>query len=103
MLSVDHAIEVLNRIHQADPTVMPALIFQRVPCNETLADDKTVQVGLIRDPDNPDPRKYEVGILGILNGIFGVDDNGYGFIYANFDDQGNLVDFSSTPIRYCRR
>jgi hypothetical protein len=70
---VDHAIAVLNEIHQADPTVLPALVAYRVPCNRALADHPTVQVGL-RDGALKDDLDtgYEVGLLGILNGIFGI-------------------------------
>lgn len=87
MEAVDQAIEVLNRIHKADPTVMDALIRFRVPCNDEVRDDPTVQVGMISG-------QAHVGILGIINGLFGTDENGWGFIYANFDGMGNLVDFS---------
>jgi hypothetical protein len=92
MTTVNEAIEVLNRIHKADPTVLPALIFHRVECNHQVAEDKTVQVGTVSNGG------YEVGILGIINGIFGVDENGWGHIYANFDDEGTLVDFSGKRI-----
>jgi len=102
MEPVDQAIEVLNRIHKTDPTVLPELIFHRVQCNKALADDETVQVGkkewVVEEEDT-----YEVGILGIINGLFGVDEKSWGFIYANFDDKGTLVDFSKAPITYCKR
>lgn len=77
-------VETLNRIHKADPTVMPALIDIRIHCNEELADDPTVQV---------DARagKTSVGILGILNGVAG--DNKEGIIYAVYDDEGKLTHF----------
>ena len=61
---IDRAIEVLNRVHQADPTVLPALIEYRVPCNDAVADDPTVQVR--GGYDSP----VTVGLLGIINGLF---------------------------------
>lgn len=135
------AVDVLNRIHRLDPTVLPQLIEFRVPCNEALADDPTVQVqareicpscrgtlwtedenweperpwngersigeGLIPcgacneggwsvDPKEPgmDPG-YEVGLLGIINGLFGVRwEDGPGFIGARSDGDGNLLGFA---------
>lgn len=86
MISVSDALEVLNRVHQADPTVMPALIALRVPCNEAVADDPTVQVAT-KDGG------FEVGVLGLINGLFGVDDEGIGHIGAFYDDSHQLTHF----------
>lgn len=91
------AVEVLNRIHTADPTVLPTLIDVRVHCNEDLANDPTVQVQLKRGPEK-EPRIFEVGFLGILNGIFGArPEDGTGWIAAYYDgdenDLGNLTHF----------
>lgn len=83
---INQAIEVLNSVHQADPTVLPLLIDYRVPCNRAVADDPTVQVG-VHDG------LWTVGLLGIVNGIVGVDTNGRGFIAAHYDDDGVLTHF----------
>ena len=94
-VSVDKAIDVLNRIHSADPSVLSNLIFSRVPCNEELANDPSVQVGVVPKKYELDDELWEVGLLGIINGIFGVDEDGYGYIAANFDPlTGYLSDFS---------
>lgn len=82
-------VDVLNRIHEADPTVLPKLIDYRVPCNGTLADDPTVQVGRLEDEVG-----WEVGILGILNGIGGIDSSGSGYVAAIYDDEGKLTHFT---------
>ena len=97
MTTVDEAIAVLNRIHAADPTVLPALIAYRVPCNRAVADDPTVQVGTSggRTSKLDDPT-FEVGLLGVINGIFGVDEQSWG---AEHDDQGKLTRFARTPPR----
>lgn len=89
------AVKVLNRIHAADPTVLPALIGHRIPCNEALADDPTVQVGpLPKDAPVRDGREWEVGLLGIVNGLFGTRTRfGPGFIGAVADEDGKLVEF----------
>ncbi len=83
---IDQAIEVLNRVNEADPTVLPLLIDYRVPCNRAVADDPTVQVGVHDDV-------WSVGVLGIVNGIVGIDTNGSGFIAAHYDDDGVLTHF----------
>ena len=78
-------INKLNEIHQLDPTVLETLIPFRVPCNQALSEHPTVQVGKNGDG-------FEVGLLGILNGLVGVKTNGWGFIGANYDD-GHLKEF----------
>lgn len=88
--AIEEAIAVLNRIHEADPMVLPALISLRVPCNEAVANDPAVQVGVHED-------EFEVGVLGIINGIFGTNDDGWGWICAKLDDHKNIVGFDWTP------
>lgn len=90
----EQAVEVLNRIHAADPTVMPALIAVRVACNEAVGDDPTVQV--MRRKSEGNTYKDEVGFLGVLNGIFGVKEDGWGYIaayYKDDDDPMSLTHF----------
>jgi hypothetical protein len=109
------AVRVLNRMLNADPEATSALFSHRVPCNKALTNDPTIQVHcetLFRDPaigfrgvdsqgnPSPDttvrvrPRKARgsvikssptVGVLGIINGLFGVDKDGWGPI-AMFQD-----------------
>lgn len=80
-ITVDHAIEVLNRMLQTDHNAT-ALLFltARVPCHEGLADDPTIQVRAYKV--NKDDPAYSVGILGIINGLFGIDEGGWGLITA---------------------
>lgn len=93
MTTPEDAVEILNRIHAADPSVLPALIEHRVRCNYALAIDETVQVGRIDDdPNGP----WEVGLLGIINGLFGTRPDGWGFIAAHYDDDHKLVRFEIT-------
>lgn len=85
-VSVDHAIAVLNRAVQKDREAVQALIQNRVPCNVALAEDSTIQVG---DRNG----QYSVGLLGIVNGIFGADENQFGYIWARFTETGDLIQF----------
>lgn len=62
----DRIIEIMNRALEADPEAVRKLIEYRVPCNDKLADDLEIQVGERNNRDG-----YEVGMLGILNGIGG--------------------------------
>jgi len=75
-ITVEQAVEVLNRAYDVDPVAMQNLIRNRVICTEELAEDPTIQVGELVDGI------FEVGMLGIINGIFGADENSIGHIAA---------------------
>lgn len=79
--AIQRAIDTLNRVHNADPTVLPLLAAYRVPCNDAVADDPSVQVSPIPGSDG----QCEVGLLGIINGLFGVDAANVGYIAAWYD------------------
>lgn len=89
--AIRDAIGVLNRVHAADPTVLPVLFAHRVRCNEALADDPSVQV-------KQREGHCDVGLLGIINGLFGVDAATRGFISAHYDG-GELTHFAWTKPR----
>ena len=61
---LDIALQVLNEAYEADCAAMHALICNRVPCNQALADHPTIQVGT----NNVTPT-FDVGMLGVINGI----------------------------------
>jgi hypothetical protein len=89
-INIDDAIEALNSMLEADPAAMLALVGSRVPCNEALAEHPTCQVS---DEDGA----LSVGLLGVLNGIYGKDSAGWGYIVAELNDGGQLVRFRRTP------
>jgi hypothetical protein len=88
-MALDEAIQALNSMLAADPEAMLALVEARVPCNDALANHPTCQVG-------GDKGAYAVGMLGVLNGIFGKDEAGWGYIAAELGG-GKLVRFKRTP------
>ncbi|MES1975734.1 MAG: hypothetical protein V4472_25025 [Pseudomonadota bacterium] len=98
MAAIDQALAVLNRIHKADPSVLPTLIAHRVSCNQAVADDPSVQVGKRAADDG-----WEVGFLGIINGLFGVDASGWGYIAASFNKDHSLEGFAffKAPVEGC--
>jgi hypothetical protein len=65
----DLIIERLNDIAETDRAAIDALLKVRVLCNEAMATHPTVQVVGLEDGGM-------VGVLGILNGIVGVIDDG---------------------------
>lgn len=88
-LAADRAIDMLNDALQRDPVAISALVAARVPCNEVLADHDTIQVWF-KDGE------YRIGLLGVLNGLFGKHNDGYGRIAAVVDDDV-VTSFIRTP------
>lgn len=83
----DHFIRLLNKMVDADREAMEKLVETRVPCNQAMVDHPTVQVS-----------NGAVGMLGILNGLVGVRDDGYGYVAAVFDDDEKLVGFARAGV-----
>lgn len=84
-VTIDYTIQFLNKLLELDRDAVEALINARVPTNKEMADHPTVQVNLSSGT-------YLVGMLGILNGLFGIDNTGFGPIVGVFDD-GKLIAF----------
>ncbi len=83
-ITVDDALEVLNRMLETDPQATREIfLFGRVPCNKALADDPTIQVKTYQVKKG-EP-KLSVGVLGVLNGLFGIDEGGWGPISVNVE------------------
>ena len=90
-VTVEEVVEFLNQMLALDPDCVLNLIKARVLCNDVIADHPTIQV-------NGDAVTgiTTVGILGVLNGIFGTHEDGFGPITAVFDDDAGLVRFKLT-------
>lgn len=77
------AVEVLNRALKKDPVAINFLFSnrERLRAEGTpLKDDETIQV---RKRTNPEGEVYyTVGALGVINGLFGIKEDGYGLIFA---------------------
>lgn len=82
----ERSCRLLNNMLKLDPTAVMALINQRVPVNADLADHPTIQSLHHR-------YGFSVGILGILNGLIGVNSAGSGVLAAVLDKDHNIVKF----------
>ena len=78
----EEVVELLNNAIATDQRAMNLLINQRVQANESMAKHPTIQV-----MKGPQGAAWSVGMLGILNGLFGVNEHNYGCIFADFDDE----------------
>ena len=99
-VTLDETIDFLNELIKVDTPAIAALIANRVPCNEEMADHPTVQCG-------EQHGGFHVGMLGIFNGLFGVNEgeyrHGWGAITMVFDDNDsghfcNLIRFERTKL-----
>ena len=82
-ISIQETVDFLNTLLEIDPDAINNLFSLRVGCNITLADHPAVQVSMLSDS------YFIVGVIGILNGLFGVDQFGWGHISA--DCEGSRV------------
>ena len=86
-MTIEHMIEVLNEALQLDPAAMSCLVESRVPCNNALAEHRSIQVLGKRSKDK---LFCTVGLLGILNGMM---EYGPERITAIYSDDGVLTCF----------
>lgn len=78
-ISIDDAIDFLNELLEIDRVAVHALVSTRMPCNEEMARHPTVQVAVQNGG-------FYVGPLGVLNGLFGSDEDFWGPIQMVFED-----------------
>jgi hypothetical protein len=88
-ISIQDVIDVLNQAVALDKDAVEALVEHRVPCNSYLADHPTIQV----------TQDHKIGLLGILNGLFGADADGWGAIAAVFGDGLKPIKFEDNGRR----
>jgi hypothetical protein len=80
---IEKAVKILNEAVELDEPAIRALINYRVPVNKLLAEHATIQVGTYH-PESKETGAC-VGLLGIINGIFGTDEEQWGFIAVEAD------------------
>lgn len=93
-----HFIEVLNTAVACDPSALHKLAEIRVKCNDALAKHPTVQVRTSQVSSSTGAAilitEHRVGLLGILNGLIGVDEHENGYLAGNYSkEDGKLYAF----------
>lgn len=85
VVTLREVIHLLNNLIALDPIAVKNLVENRVVCNESLCEHETVQTMF-----DPERKVCLVGVLGVINGLFGVYDDGpkkgYGAIEAVYSD-----------------
>jgi hypothetical protein len=87
--AIDHAIEVLNEALKLDVRALRELFHARVFVNRDLAHHAKIQV--IGKPEEVST----MGVLGLINGLFGVSKSGWGYITAVYEDTDTENDVAS--------
>jgi hypothetical protein len=85
----DQIVALLNEMLSTDAAATESLIASRVRCNIALASHPTIQVGI--SAGFGFNATYNVGLLGVLNGLAGVDRR----VVAVMDDTGRIVEFEA--------
>ncbi len=92
----DEVIDRLNQLVREDPLIasdIAKLIQTRIGCSNATMNHPTLQTGVHSG-------EKTLGLLGLLNGVVGVipegPKKGWGYVAAEFADDGRLVRFLRT-------
>lgn len=77
-ITPEEVVNFLNEALKNDPVAISSLFQIRVFCNIKTAKHKSIQVFRMGKDS------YLVGFIGLLNGMFGANKNGWGCIAANY-------------------
>lgn len=91
-VTIQEVIDLLNSAIEKDREAMTELCKTRVKVNDELAEHPTIQAHCYNS-DGEEIDDCSVGLVGIVNGIFGVDEKLYGCIGAVYDDDDRLIEF----------
>ncbi len=92
-ITVSDVCDLLNELIALDYDCAQTLISTRVRCNVAVANHPTMQVQHYKSDEFP-----KVGIVGIINGMFGIREDGMGAICFVVDDKsGKILRFEPTP------
>ena len=81
------AIGLLNEMLKIDRIVTESLFNTRIACNKKLANHSSIQVTQITK------NFCLVGLLGVLNGMFGIDKDGWGCICMDLTEYNKIERF----------
>lgn len=91
LVTAEDVFELLNELLEIDRDFIQELVSARINCNKAMADHPTVQVL------DTGSGGYKTGIIGILNGLFGIREDGFGAICVYLDENGNIERFGPSP------
>jgi len=86
-ISSQDVCELLNEFLKLDSECANKLFSYREKCNEKIIGHPTIQVG----------QNDKVGFIGLLNGMFGVREDGRGSVCIEIDENEKILGFKQTP------
>lgn len=84
-VTVQEVVDLLNEALRMDKDAVTDLVSERITVNKGLALHPTIQC------IETGRGRFEMGLLGFLNGLFGVDEEKHGAIKAVIDPKTKLV------------
>ena len=81
---ITKAIDVLNDALSRDPEAMTRLVNLRVPCRKELGSHPAIRIQRLGD-------EHRVGVLGLINGIFGDWPSGAIGAEGPLDESGHFI------------
>ena len=90
-VTLEDVAEFLNELLKVDYDTINKLFSIRMACNGELADHPTVQV--LQVGGNKTNPYFVVGIIGLLNGLFGTTEHGWGRLCVNAE-KDKILSFS---------
>jgi hypothetical protein len=91
-ITVRDACRILNELLKLDYNCAHDLISHRVKCNKQVADHPTIQVQHFKIDKFP-----KVGLIGLINGMFGIRKDGMGAICFEISSSNKILCFKPTP------
>ena len=85
-VNIQEVIEYLNALLIVDRLAIETFFNIRVLCNDKMAKHPTVQVGKLAN-------RHVFGIIGILNGLFGVNEKGWGCFGVDLNEDNSIKCF----------
>ena len=83
-ISAQDAVDYLNSVIECDPLAFRAFMCVRIPCNKKLAEHPTAIVDVWSEG-------FQIGLMGLINGMFSLSEEGTGKIWYTMDDDGNFL------------
>jgi len=91
-ISIKDIANLLNELLKKDPKGIKKLFNYRVKTTTEVANHPSVLVASSREYGPKSESKisnYSLGFLGILNGLFGTQEDGCGFLYYSYKEYKN--------------
>lgn len=95
-VTIEDCVNYLNSLTKADPLAMRAFLCIRMPCNYELAIHPIAQIS--DSWEEWHTVGFTIDLMGIINGLFGIDKNNWGLIAYKLSEDGKVFEFFKREI-----